>query len=143
MSKPIPKGQEFTGDIRETLDSRFLNAMVLETALERISKDSLAVTIDRIEFHKVLKYENGQTNENAYLLYFVGSDKPLKLNVSHKKTIMAIHGAMGADWHGKKISLCIENAYRPDLNAKGPCVRVKPEAPKTSAKAKGGEQWKA
>ena len=50
------------GDMTNALDSRFLNSIVLRGALAKAEKDHLIVTVDRVEFHKILKYENGQTN---------------------------------------------------------------------------------
>ncbi len=108
------------------LDSRFLNAMVLRGALEKKGTDKLDVTIDRIEFHEMLKYENGQKDPNVYLMYFKGSDKPLKLAKTNIRRIIGMHGAMGKNWHGKQISLVIEQDRRPDLGTKGDCVRVLP-----------------
>ena len=114
------------------LDSRFLNAIVLQGALEKTGKDALPVTIDRIEHHSVLKYENGQTNEDVHLLFFKGSDKPLKLAKTNIKRIIAMLGTIGKGWHGKKINLVIEQDRRPDLGGiKGPCVRVSPLDPET------------
>ena len=126
MSKPIPQGRPVEGDMTQALDSRFLNATVLQGALEAKGTDSLEVTIDRVEFHEVLTYENGSKDKDCYLLYFKGSDKPLKLAKTNIKRIIAQVGAMGNKWHGHKISLCLENDRRPDLGGKqGPCVRVK------------------
>lgn len=128
MSKPIPTGTEITGDMTTALDSRFLNAIVLQGALEKTGKPLLPVKIDRVEFHEALKYENGQIDKNAYLLYFVKSDKPLKLNNTNIKRIIMQHGTLGEGWHGKPISLCLEDDRRPDLGGKkGPCVRVYPQ----------------
>lgn len=56
MSKPIPKGTLVEGDMVATLDMRFLNALVLQGALESTGKEFLPVTMDRIEQHDVLKY---------------------------------------------------------------------------------------
>lgn len=141
MSKPIPKGTAVEGDMTAALDQRFLNALVLQAALEKTGKPTLEVTIDRVEHHEVLKYENGQTDSDAYLLYFEKSDKPLKLNKTNIKTIIAQHGVMGKGWHGKKVLLGLDIAYRPDLNAKGPCVRVKAQAPTTTRTAIKNETW--
>lgn len=130
-SKPIPKGEPVTGDMTEALDSRFLNALVLRGAMDKSGKDHVIVTIDRIEHHDSLAYENGQKDENVNLLYFKGSDKPLKLNKTNTRSIIMLHGTIGEGWHGKKIALTTEIAYRPDLRAKGPCVRVKNIDPAT------------
>jgi len=87
MNKPIPKGTPVEGDMTQALDSRFLNAIVLQGALEKSGKDSLPVTIDRVEFHDLLTYENGSKDKDCYLLYFIGSDKPLKLAKTNIKRI--------------------------------------------------------
>tara|TARA_Y100000593_G_C4127288_1_gene245628 strand:+ start:201 stop:596 length:396 start_codon:yes stop_codon:yes gene_type:complete len=124
--KKIPKGKIVEGDITKALDSRFLNAIVLQGALEQTGKESLPVTIDRVEFHKVLKYENGSKDSDAYLLYFTGSDKPLKLCRKNIKRIVSQHGTLGSGWKGKKIELVLEQDRRPDLGGKmGNCVRIK------------------
>jgi len=126
MNKPIPKGEQVTGDMLKGLDNRFLNALLLKTALDKKGSDRLEVTIDRVEYHDVLQYENGQKEHDAKLLYFVGSDRPLKLNATNITRIANQHGGYSAEgWHGKKINLCIEQTRRPDLGGKqGPCVRV-------------------
>ena len=123
--KPIPKGEVVDGDMTAALDTRFLNSIVLLGALEKRGSDSMEVTIDRVERHDVLKYENGQKAENAYLLYFKGSDKPLKLGATNINRICLMHGTIGAGWNGKKIHLCLEKQYRPDIKAVGNCVRVR------------------
>lgn len=138
MSKPIPKGTLVEGDMVATLDMRFLNALVLQGALESTGKEFLPVTMDRIEQHDVLKYENGRTDQNAVLLYFKGSDRPLKLNATNLRTIAGMHGTIGKNWQGKKICLGLKTEYRPDLGAKGPCVRVLNINPETG---KAPEAW--
>ena len=124
MSNKIPKGEEITGDMTAALDSRFVNSIVIQGALEKSGKPFIIVEIDRIEFHKLLKYENGQTDADAYLLYFKGSDKPLKLAKTNIKRIINMYGSLGNGWNGKKIALGLEIQFRPDLKAKGNCVRV-------------------
>ena len=127
MTKPIPKGTAVEGDMTKALDSRFLNAMLLQGALAQMGSDSLTVTIDRVEFHELLTYENGSKDKDAYLLYFVGSDKPLKLAKTNIRRIINQHDTIGSGWHGKEIELCLEQDRRPDLGGKmGPCVRVRP-----------------
>ena len=127
MNKPIPKGEAVEGDMTRALDSRFLNAMLLQGALNQKGTDTLTVTIDRVEFHKLLQYENGSKDKDAYLLYFTGSDKPLKLAKTNIRRIINQCGTIGAGWHGKKIALGLEKDRRPDLGGKmGDCVRVIP-----------------
>ena len=106
------------------LDPRFLNFIVLQAALEKTGKDFLPVTIDRVEFLETLKYENGQKDQDVFLLYFKSSDKPLKLNKTNTKAIISQHGTIGANWHGKRICLGLKDEWRPDIQGKGPCVRV-------------------
>lgn len=130
MNKPIPQGTPVEGDMTAALDSRFLNAYVLQGALEKTGSDTLSVTIDRVEHHEVLTYENGSKDANCNLLYFVGSDKPLKLAKTNIKRIISSCGTIGKGWHGQTIELCLENDRRPDLGGKqGPCVRVKRNIP--------------
>jgi hypothetical protein len=130
-SKPIPEGQPVEGDMTAALDSRFLNSLVLQGAMEKSGKDFVPVVVDRVEFHETLVYENKQKDQDVYLLYFKGSDKPLKLNATNTKAIIMQHGTIGKGWHGKKLALGIDMAYRPDIQAKGPCVRVKHIDPDT------------
>ena len=122
--KQIPKGELVEGDVTASLDMRFLNALVLQGALEKSGNSHITVTIDRIEHLDVLEYENGVKDANANLLYFVKSERPLKLNATNTKAIVRLHGTIGANWHGKKICLGLKTEYRPDLRGQGPCVRV-------------------
>jgi hypothetical protein len=139
MSKDIPKGVEFQGDMTAALDSRFLNTIVLMGALEKKKATHITVEIDRVEFHESLKYENGTTDKDAYLLYFKGSDRPLKLAKTNIKRIINLHGTIGKGWHGKKIALGLEKDRRPDLGGKqGDCVRVLNINPETGRKP---ESW--
>lgn len=125
MSKPIPKGTPVEGDVTEGRDNRFLNALVLQSALEKSGKGFLPVTIDRIEHHDVLRYETGQTDQNADLVYFRKSDKPLKLNTTNRNMIVRLHGPLGKGWHGKKVALGLGTARNPGLGgALAHCVRV-------------------
>ena len=140
MSNPIPKGTPVDGDMTAALDPRFLNALVLQGALEKTGKPELEVTMDRVEFHESLKYENGQTDADVYLLYFKGTDKPLKLNATNIKAIISHHGTIGKGWNGKKIALHIGTARRPDLGgAMGPCVRIRPKIGAPVDPFKGGK----
>ena len=121
------------------LDSRFLNAIVLQGALEKKGTDMLTVEIDRVEYHDKIVYENGQSNDKVYLLYFKASDKPLKLSKTNTKRIIGLYGVSGKNWHGKKINLCLEMDKRPDLGGKkGLCVRISPINPETGT---GAVSW--
>lgn len=125
MSNPIPKGTPCEGDMTQALDSRFLNAITLQGSIEKRGAKFIAVDIDRVDFHEVLKYENGTIDKDAYLLYFKGTDKPLKLAKTNIKRLITLLGTIGKNWHGKKIAIGLEQDRRPDLGGiKGPCVRV-------------------
>jgi len=127
-NKPIPQGKLIEGDITPALDSRFLNATVLSGSLAKRGASELTVTIDRVEYHESLKYQNGQIDKEVYLLFFAGSDKPLKLAKTNIKRLIVTHGPIVEKWHGQKITLVIEQDKRPDLGgAKGDCVRIKSE----------------
>jgi len=132
MSNPIPKGEPVEGDMSAALDSRFLNSTVLRGALDTTGKPYIRAAIDRVEYHKELKYENGSTDHNCYLLHFAKSEKPLKLAKTNIKRLIGLLGSIGKGWHGRKIALGLENDRRPDLGGKqGPCVRVLPIDPET------------
>lgn len=125
MKNEIPKGNEVTGNMANHLDSRFLNSTVLAGALAESGKSSLPVTIDRMEHHELLKYENGQTAKDVILMYFKGSSKPLKLCSTNLKRLISLFGPMGDQWKGQQVNLQIEQTRRPDLGGKqGPCVRI-------------------
>ena len=125
MSKPIPEGKPCEGDMTSALDSRFVNAIVIQGAMEKKGADKVLLEIDKVDFHETLKYENGTVDKDVYLLHFKGSDKPLKLAKTNIRRIINLHGTMGKDWHGKKIYLGLEQDRRPDLGGKkGACVRV-------------------
>lgn len=135
-NKPIPKGEVIEGDISKSLDSRFLNSIVLQGAMEERGVDALEVEIDRVEYHAALKYQNGTIDKDAYLLYFKGSARPLKLAKTNLKRLITMHGVIGKAWNGKKIKLHIEQDRRPDLGGiRGDCVRVVWEQPKPDRKA--------
>lgn len=124
MSNPIPKGELVEGDVVALMDPRFINALVIQSALEKSGKKYVAMTMDRIEKHDSLTYENGRTEQNAILLYFQKTKKPLKLNTTNLQTIARMHGTIGKGWHGKKVAVGIKTEYRPDIKAHGPCVRI-------------------
>ena len=118
--KYIAGGTDVIGSIRKDIDARFLNALDLIDF-----PDGLEVTIDKVQHHDVLKYQNGKSNDNVQLMYFKGTDKALKLNVTNRDRITIMLGTGNAEkWHGKKIKLHNETAYRPDIKGRGPCVRV-------------------
>jgi hypothetical protein len=103
MATPLPKGEEITGAITKHMDRRFLSS------LDLVGLGAVEVTIDRVEKHAKLDYLNGNTDENAILAYFKGSDKPLKLCTTNINAIITNMGTpKAAEWHGRKITLKVE-----------------------------------
>ena len=117
--KPIPKGKEVTGSVADYIDSRFFGSVDI------IGCGDVAVTIDRLEQHDTLEYENGRTDTNVVLIYFKETPKPLKLVPTNLRKIAAtLKTKKMSAWKGKKIKLHIEIAkIRGGLEK--PAVRVK------------------
>ena len=110
----IPEGTEIEGTITKYIDKRFLSS------IDIIGLGDIDVTIDRVEFHETLKYLNGKTDENALLIYFNGSDKPLKLcKTNVKKIISKLGTAKVKDWKDKKITIAVESitAFKKTMDA--------------------------
>ena len=125
MSNPIPKGELLEGDMTKSLDSRFVNSLMLRGIMDEKGSDSIKVKIDRIEYLETLEYENKTIDKNVTLLYFHKSKKPLKLNKTNLNRLIGLLGTIGKGWHGKEIMLGLEKDRRPDLGGKkGDCVRV-------------------
>ena len=82
----------------------------------------LAVTIDRI-VHEVV---DPATGEKAYICYFAGHKRGLRLNRINARTIGKTHGVEALGWSGKVIEL-----YPTLTTMKGEevdCIRVRPSA---------------
>lgn len=119
--KPLQPGTEILDAITKHLDRRFIGAVDL------LGQPDREVTIDRVDHYENLKFENGQTENNALVMFFKGTAKGLLLKSKNiQRLIMALGTNNCADWKGRKIKLGIEEDRRPDLGGqKGPCVRVK------------------
>lgn len=101
--KPLPKGEEVTDSITKHIDKRFLSSIDL------IGQGEVAMVIDRVEHHANITYANGKKDEKVNLIYFVGTDKPLALNVTNIKSIVSLVGSNKvSDWKGKKIKLAVK-----------------------------------
>ena len=59
--RPIPKGEQVKGSITKHMDKRFLSSIDL------IGAGEVALTIDRVEHHDKIDYENGSKGENVNL----------------------------------------------------------------------------
>lgn len=118
MNKPIPKGEVITDVITKHIDKNYLSS------LDLMGSGPVTLTIDRVEKHKLLTYNNGNTDENAILIYFKETPKPLKLcktNIS--LIVMSVGSAKVSDWIGKKITLEVQKIQ--SFGKTRPAVRVK------------------
>ena len=101
--KAIPKGKEITGAITKHMDRRFLSS------LDLLGKGEVVLTIDRVEFHEKLEFENGRSEDNVRLLYFQETPKPLAINVTNTNAVARLTGTVIAkEWHGEKIVLNVQ-----------------------------------
>jgi len=102
-SKAIPKGEEVLGSVTKFMDRNYLSS------LDLIGAGDVKLEIDRVEHHDKITFANGNTKENALLMYFVGTNKPLDLNSTNIRAIIAILGtSQGREWKGKNITLAVK-----------------------------------
>jgi len=114
----IPKGKEITGSIIKEMDRRFLSS------LDFIGQKPIKLTIDRVEKHALLKYDNGNSEKNALLIHFQETPKPLKLNATNIKLIVYRLGTNKVkEWQGKAIELEVQTIKA--FGSMKPAVRVK------------------
>ena len=103
-TKPVPKGVEITDNITKHMDRRFISSIDLMGA------GKVILTIDRVEGHKKLNFLNDNSKDNALLIYFKESKKPLLLCKTNIKAIaFSVGSAKVEDWKGKKIGLEVQN----------------------------------
>ena len=113
----IPKGTEITDSIAKHMDRRFLSSMDL------MGLGDVELTIDRVEMISELKYLNGNKDSNVLLMYFKGTDKPLKLcKTNVKSIILTLKTANVSEWKGKKIKLCVKTVQA--FGKPTPAVRI-------------------
>ena len=117
MNEEIPRGELVEDGITKHMDRRFLSSIDLA------GQGVVTFTIDRIEKHALLKYQNGQSEKNALLVYFKETKRPLKLNATNIKSIITVTETNKAkEWSGKKIKLHAEPGMY--FGKKGLAVRV-------------------
>lgn len=96
----IPTGEEIKGSINAYLDSRFLSSNDIA------GFGDVAVEIERCVLVRTLKFENGNVEENAKLLYFKGKKKPLVLNKTNARELIRLaKSANVQDWHEMRVVL--------------------------------------
>ena len=100
MTKPIETGVPIDAAITKYMDRRFLSSIDLA------GQGVVEMTIDRVEYHKLIRYENGNTEKKAKLLYFRETPKPLSLKTCHINALVAqFKSNKVSDWRGKKVKL--------------------------------------
>jgi len=100
MSKPIPKGEVIETNFTKYIDRRFIGSQ------ELIGKGQVALTVDRVEFHAELKFENGRTKKDAKLLYFTETPKPILLNKTKWDILISETNSIDPiDWKGLSVKL--------------------------------------
>lgn len=114
---PIPKGTPVEGNILKEMDRRFLSS------LDLLGRGVVTLTIDRVEKVAKLVFGNGNKEENALLLYFKETPKPLLIKTTNVKAIVSLLGTnIVSKWCGEKVRLTVQN-----INAFGktrPAVRI-------------------
>ena len=99
-TKPIPDGVPIEGAITKFMDRRFLSSIDLA------GQGDVSLTIDRVTYHKELKYQNGQKAENAKVMHFREINRPLVLNVTNIKMMVRLTGSNDVKaWKGAKVKL--------------------------------------
>ena len=93
----------FEGHVSQMRDSQWLAS---EDLLDR---GDVTVTIERVEKHKNVVFEDNRTKPVLYALKFKGSDKRLVLNSTNRKAVTKMHGALVSSWPGKKITLYVQH----------------------------------
>jgi len=127
MSKPIPEGVEITDAITRHMDRRFLSSVDLA------GQGVVWLTIAKATKHDVLRYDNGQTENDAILLHFAEIPRPLKLNSTNIKAIIVKLGSgKVSDWVGQKIPLAAVPGHY--FGEAGLAVRVTEVAPVNNLK---------
>ncbi len=106
--KPIPKGEVVTDSIAKTMDRRYLSS------LDLIGVGQVELTIDRVEYHKEITFNNEKKKKNVHLMYFKETEKPLDLNVTNITAVTyLLKSNKPSDWAGKKIKLEVKRVQKP------------------------------
>lgn len=102
-TKPIPAGENITGNITRHMDRRFLSSVDLA------GQGTVWLTIDHLSKHKELVYQNGQKDTDVILMHFKEVDRPLKVNPTNIRALILRTGTSKVDdWAGVKVPLKAE-----------------------------------
>ena len=84
------------------------------------------VTIEAVVRRNNVVFLEGRKKPVALSLRFVGKQRELLLNATHRGTLATLFGSTNcAEWFGKQILLhVVQNVRRPD-GSKGPAVRIR------------------
>lgn len=116
-------------DYRTLFDKEFLYAF-------HLGGREVTVEIVRVRGGEVTG-TGGKKNKKP-LVYFRGKEKPLALNSTNAKTIASMYGNNTDDWIGKRVTL-----YPTTTNFGGEtvdCIRIRPGAPRASAKSESFDE---
>ncbi len=83
------------------------------------------VTIQDVELHKNVKFDQGRTEDKVPALRFEGQDKRMILNSTNRKMLVRLFGMDTKDWRNKRVALYVD----PDVKMAGQKVnglRIRP-----------------
>ena len=128
----VPEGITYRGPMGIARDSLWLTS-------EDLPHDrDVGVTIESVQRRDKVKFQQGREKPVTLALRFVGRERELLLNATHRKTLRLLYGEGSEVLFGKKILLFVEqNVRRPD-GTSGPAVRIRAKRfDDTAPKGKG------
>ena len=109
-------------DWRSMMDKEYLFAFDLQ------GRD-VTVTIDRVKAGELVGEKGRKTKKPV--VWFVGKEKPLAINMTNGRTIASMYGNNVEDWIGKRITI-----YPTQTEFGGKtcdCIRIRPTVPAVKA----------
>ena len=77
--------------------------------MDLLGQGDVTLTIERVAFHDVIEFENGNQEEKAHLLHFAEIKKPLVLNKTNIRALVYKFGTNKCkEWVGQKVCLRVE-----------------------------------
>ena len=116
----VPAGEVYRGPSGVARDSVWLTN-------EDLPHDrDTPVTIEAVVVRKDVTFQEGRKKPIALSLRFVGKQRELLLNATHRATLAALFDSNSCSaWFGKKILLHVVQDVRRPNNTKGPAVRIR------------------
>lgn len=69
----------------------------------------VTLTIETVEKHLNVEFEQGRKKPVVYAVKFMGTDKRLVLNATNRKAITTHHGPQVSQWPGKQITIYVQD----------------------------------